>query len=169
MIKTGVLTGMRTATGKDGTFFYLGQDVDVKIFELESRIKELENELSISKNTNKGGNVANLTPRQPTYDERIQRQIARRVSSGESKNKLSKEFNVSRGTILNYCRKFEPVKTPKSQFEFGEELILEEDVPVTKKTDEPRATEKTNDSMAAVQGSDILGTKSISPKFTDVD
>lgn len=97
---------MRTATDDKGNKFYLGSDVDSKIFELESRIKELESDLLELYSNNRGGNTSNLTPRQPKYDEQIQREIARRVKLGESKNKLSKEFNISRGTILNYCRKF---------------------------------------------------------------
>jgi hypothetical protein len=107
---------MKTAKDDKGNVFYLGSDVDSKIFKLESRIKELENDLLESYRNNRGGNASNLTPRQPKYNEQIQREIARRVRLGESKNKLSKEFNISRGTILNYCRKFgseQPVKNDR--------------------------------------------------------
>lgn len=97
---------MREATGKNGTIYYHSEDVNAEIEKLKNTIADLELSVTRLTNSNRGGNVANLTPREPIYDEDIQMKIASRVASGESKRSLSKEYNVSRGTILNYCNKF---------------------------------------------------------------
>lgn len=97
---------MREAKGSDGTIYYHSEDVKKEIGKLKNTIADLELSVTRLNNSNRGGNVANLTPREPRYDEDIQEKIASRVASGESKRSLSKEYNVSRGTILNYCNKF---------------------------------------------------------------
>lgn len=171
---------MKTATDDKGNVFYLGSDVDSKIFKLESRIKELENDLLESYRNNRGGNASNLTPRQPKYNEQIQREIAQRVTAGESKNKLSKEFNISRGTILNYCRKFgseQPVKNNKNvakgkslKDEF-QELDFEDYSFSPKKNSDspPPKTAISTDPLADVPRSNFFGTKPISENFRDKD
>lgn len=99
---------MRTGTGKNGNLYYHSEDVQAEISALKNEIRRLERELSESKN-NRGGNISNLTPRQPKYSEDVQKEIARLVATGKpeySKSKLAKKYGVTRATILNYCRKY---------------------------------------------------------------
>jgi len=109
----------------------LAKDVKTVLTQLNEKIQELENELSELK-ANRSGSLSNLTPRKPKYSEEVQREIAKRVSEGESKNKLSKEYKVTRGTIANYVKRWgvdvpELIKARKSEKAHTTDLSLIED------------------------------------------